>query len=176
MGLSAKHVSQRVGVFVDASNMYFSAQRLHHGSLHFKNVLTSAVSGRELVRAFAYVVSSDSEGEKDFHQALDEIGFEVRLKPLQVFSSGSKKGDWDVGLAMDVVRSLPLIDVVVLISGDGDFVDLLDYCRGHGRRTEVMAFKQTTSSLLLAEADEFTDLSEDTRRYLIKKRRSSKKK
>ena len=174
MGESVKHLSQRVGVFVDASNMYFSAQRLYNGSLNFKSVLNTAVAKRNLVRAFAYVVTNENEGEKEFLQALDDIGFEVRSKPLQVFSSGTKKGDWDVGLAMDVVRSLPLIDVVVLVSGDGDYVDLLDYCRGHGRRTEVMAFKQTTSNKLLEETDEFTDFSADTRKYIFSKRPRTK--
>lgn len=162
-----KHPDQRVGVFVDVSNLYFSAQNLYNTNVNFKNLLEEAISGRKLMRAFAYVIESESGKEKDFFEVLGNYGYETRIKQLQVFHSGAKKGDWDVGLSIDVVRLLPLLDAVVLVSGDGDYVDLLDYVRGHGRRTEVIAFKQTTSSRLLNEADEFTDLSEDKKKFLI---------
>lgn len=162
-----KHPMQRVGVFVDASNMYFSAKNNFNKNVNFKNVLKAAVADRSLIRAFAYVIQSEGGKESDFFEALESYGYETRIKQLQVFSSGSKKGDWDVGLAIDVVRMLPILDVVVLVSGDGDFVDLLDYVRGQGRRTEVMAFKQTTSSRLLSETDEFIDLGADQRRFLF---------
>ncbi len=162
-----KHAEQRVGVFVDVSNMYFSAQNLYNTNVNFKNLLETAVANRKLIRAFAYVIESESGREKDFFEVLTNLGYETRIKALQVFHGGAKKGDWDVGLSIDVVRLLPLLDVVVLVSGDGDYVDLLDYVRGHGRRTEVIAFKQTTSSRILNEADEFIDLSEDKRRFLI---------
>lgn len=167
---SLKHKSQRVGVFVDASNMYFSAQRMYKKNVDFSSILKTAVDKRQLVRAFAYVIENDTQKERDFFTVLEEIGYEVRSKPLQVFSSGAKKGDWDVGISIDIVRSLPLLDTVVLVSGDGDFVDLIDYCRGHGRRTEVMAFQKTTSSRLIDEADEFIDLSSNKRKFLFSSR------
>ncbi len=162
-----KHPTQRVGVFVDASNMYFSAKHNFQKNVNFKNVLKTAVAERNLIRAFAYVIQSEEGKEASFFEALESYGYETRIKQLQIFSGGSKKGDWDVGMAIDVVRMLPILDVVVLISGDGDFVDLLDYVRGQGRRTEVMAFKQTTSSRLLSETDEFIDLGQDERRFLF---------
>jgi len=164
---SVKHPSQRVGVFIDTSNMYFSSQNLYRTNVNFGSILDTAVAGRKLVRAFAYVIEGDSIREKEFFQALENLGYEVRSKPLQVFQGGAKKGDWDVGLTIDAVRLMPLLDAIVLVSGDGDYVDLLDYARGHGRRTEVMAFKQTTSNKLIKEADEFIDLSKDTKRFLI---------
>jgi uncharacterized LabA/DUF88 family protein len=167
MTKAVKHPVQRVGVFVDVSNLYFSAQSSYKKYVNFREILKQAVDGRKLVRAFAYVIESENKKEKDFFKALDKLGYEARIKPLQIFHGGAKKGDWDVGLTIDVVRLLPLLDVVVLVSGDGDYVDLLDYLRGHGRRTEVMAFKQTTSSKLIEEADEFIDLSKDTKKYLI---------
>lgn len=173
MKTSLKHAHQRVGVFIDASNMYFSAQKLYQANVNFKNILQTAVADRNLVRAFIYVIEGDKEREKDFFQAMEDMGYEVRSKPLQIFHGGAKKGDWDVGLTIDVVRSLPLIDVVILVSGDGDYYDLLDYCRGHGRRTEVMAFNQTTSHKLIEEADEFIDLSLEPKKYLIGKKRKS---
>lgn len=163
----ARHECQRVGVFVDVSNMYFSAKHLYKKKTNFASILKEAVGKRKLVRAFAYVVEGDSDKEQGFFDALEDQGYEVRSKPLQVFAGGAKKGDWDVGLTIDVVRTLPLLDVAVVVSGDGDYTDLLDYVRGHGRRTEVMAFKESTNNQLLEEADEFIDLSENKRKYLI---------
>lgn len=168
---SLKHKSQRVGVFIDTSNMYFSAQKLFGTNIDFKSVLEAGVAGRQLVRAFSYVIESDKEKEKDFLQMLEDIGIEPRSKPLQIFQGGAKKGDWDVGLTIDVVRMLPILDVVVLVSGDGDYVDLLDYVRGHGRRTEVIAFSKTTSGKLIEEADEFIDIQENVKKFLMSKPR-----
>ncbi len=162
-----KHKIQRVGIFIDVSNMYMSAQNLYQTNVNFHHVMKVGIAGRNLVRAFAYVIETKGGKEKDFLQVLADLGYEVRSKPLQVFKSGAKKGDWDVGLAIDVVRLMPLLDTVVLVSGDGDYVDLLDYLRGHGRRTEVMAFRQTANAKLIEEADEFIDMSQDKRKFLI---------
>ncbi len=167
MNEKVKHKIQRVGIFVDVSNMYMSAQNLYKTNVNFNQVMKIAVAGRNLVRAFAYVIETEGGKEKDFVKALEDLGYETRSKPLQIFKSGAKKGDWDVGLSIDVVRLLPLLDTVVLVSGDGDYVDLLEYLRGHGRRTEVMAFAQTASHKLIEEADEFIDMSADRKRFLI---------
>ncbi len=167
MNKSVKHKDQRVGIFIDVSNMYMSAQHLYNTNVDFRQVMKTAVSGRRLVRAFAYVIETEEGKEKDFITALEDLGYEVRTKPLQIFKSGAKKGDWDVGLAIDVVRLMPMLDTAVIVSGDGDYVDLLEYLRGHGRRTEVMAFGKTASRRLLDETDEFIDMSQDKKRYLI---------
>ncbi|MCA9308503.1 MAG: NYN domain-containing protein [Patescibacteria group bacterium] len=173
-----KHKEQRVGVFVDVQNMYYSAKNLYQAKVDFGEVLKSAVSSRRLIRAFAYVIKADVGAEKEFFEALHKRGYEVREKELQTFYGGAKKGDWDVGLCMDVVRIIPKIDVMVLVSGDGDYQDLLDYARSQGVRTEVMAFGQTTSSRLLEAADDVTDMSADKRKFLIggSSRRSSVRK
>ncbi|MBN1462415.1 MAG: NYN domain-containing protein [Paludibacteraceae bacterium] len=165
---SAKHKEQKVAVFVDVQNMYYSAKNLYSAKVNYSNVLEDAVSARKLIRAFTYVIKADIDTEKDFFDALEKIGFEVRSKDLQIFFGGAKKGDWDVGLCMDAVRLLPKIDVMVLVSGDGDYTDLVDYARSQGVRTEIFGFGKTTSSKLIEEADEFVDLSENKRRYLIK--------
>lgn len=165
---SGKHKEQSVGVFVDVANMYYSAKNLHKAKVDFGKVLQEAVAGRKLIRAFAYVVKADIEPEQAFYEALEKQGYEVRTKDLQVFFGGAKKGDWDVGLCMDAIRLAPKIDVLVLVSGDGDFVDLLDYLRGHGIRTEVIGFSKTTSKKLIEEADEFLDLDSDTQKFLIR--------
>ncbi len=167
MKKSVKHPDQRVGIFVDVSNMYMSAQSLYKTNVDFKQVINTAVADRKLMRAFAYVIETEGGKESDFISALEDMGYEVRTKPLQIFKGGAKKGDWDVGLAIDVVRLTPLLDTVVLVSGDGDYVDLLEYLRGHGRRTEVMSFAQSASKRLIDEADEFIDMTTDKNRYLI---------
>lgn len=153
---------------MDVSNMYHSSRNLYKARVNFENVLKTAVAGRKLIRAFAYVIEADVEGEKGFFEALEKQGFEVRAKAIQVFAGGVKKGDWDVGLCIDVVRLTPLLDTVSLVSGDGDYVDLLDYLRGHGRRTEVIAFGKTTSHRLIEEADEFIDMDKEQKRFLFK--------
>lgn len=166
--MSTKHKEQRVGVFVDVQNMYYSAKNLFNAKVNFGKVLSDGVSGRKLVRAFAYVIKADVGAEQDFFDALAKIGYEVRAKELQTFYGGAKKGDWDVGLCMDAVRMMPKIDVLVLVSGDGDYQDLLEYARSQGVRTEVIAFAKTASHKLLDEAEEFLDMSKESRKYLIK--------
>ena len=165
--LSQQHHEQRVGVFIDVQNLYYSAKNLYRLKVNFANILKIAIAGRKLIRAFAYVINADVEGEEHFHQALEKIGFEVRAKDLQVFFGGAKKGDWDVGIAMDVMRMAPKLDTVILVSGDGDFKDLLDYVSSLGCRTEVIAFGKTASSLLKNQADQFIDMDKDTKQFLL---------
>ncbi len=161
------HKEQRVGVFVDVQNMYYSAKNLYNTKVNFKAILNEAVAGRRLVRAIAYVIKADVKDEANFFGALENIGFEVRSKDLQVFYGGHKKGDWDVGIAMDTIRIAPKIDTAVLVSGDGDFSDLLHHLKSLGCRAEAMAFGKTSSSKLLAEADRFVDFDKDPKKYLI---------
>ncbi|OGC46264.1 hypothetical protein A2V49_04655 [candidate division WWE3 bacterium RBG_19FT_COMBO_34_6] len=165
---------QRVGVFVDIQNMYYSAKNLYFSKVNYANVLKDAVAQRRLLRAFAYVVKADISDEQNFFEALEKIGFEVRVKELQVFLGGAKKGDWDVGLCMDAVRMLSKIDVLVLVSGDGDYTDLLDYARSQGVRTEVICFGKTGSARLFEEADEVIDMGKSPSKYLIKMKTNEK--
>lgn len=162
-----RHPAQRVGVFVDVQNMYYSARALFDQRVDFGEILKEAVAGRELVRAFAYCIKASKEDEQTFFDALRERGFELRMKDLLTYYGGNSKGDWDVGIAMDIVGALPKLDVVVLVSGDGDFVELLKYIKAHGCRAEVMAFGSSASSQLVAEADAVFDLAQDTQRFLI---------
>ena len=171
----AQHQYQRVGVFVDVQNMYYSAKNLYNSKVNFKIILKDAVAGRRLIRAIAYVIKADVKDENMFYDALEEIGFEVQTKDLQIFYGGAKKGDWDVGIAMDVMRLAPKLDTVVLVSGDGDFSDLLEHAQSLGCRTEVMAFGKTTSHKLLEVADFVTDLDQNNRKYLLEKKQKEKK-
>jgi len=163
-----KHKEQRVGVLVDVSNMYHSAKNLYHRRVNFKEVLKSAVAGRKLVRAIAYAIRTETQEESHFFEALHEQGFEVKMKDLQVFAGGAKKADWDVGIAMDAIRLADKLDVIVLVTGDGDFLPLLSYLQNtKGTLVEIIAFRQMTSSHLIEEADDFINLSE-SRRFLLK--------
>ena len=172
--MKALNVNQRVGVFVDVSNLYHSAKNLYRSKVDFGQVLRAAVGERELVRAIAYVIKADIEQEKAFFDALGKSGFEVKQKDLQVFAGGAKKGDWDVGMALDAIKIAPHLDVVVIISGDGDFIPLVSYLKENkGCRVEVVGFGKTTSGRLIEEADQFIDLDESSR-YLIGARRRSR--
>jgi len=166
---TAMHDDQRVAVFVDNQNIYYSAKNIYSSLIDFGAVLKHALGKRKLIRAFSYVIKADVGAEKEFFNALSKIGFEVKSKDLQVFYGGNKKGDWDVGLCMDVVRMIPKIDVCVLVSGDGDYSDLVEYAKSQGVRVEVIAFQKTASSKLLEIADSFYDLGSDTKKFLIKK-------
>jgi uncharacterized LabA/DUF88 family protein len=163
-----KHKDQRVGVFVDVANMYHSAKNLYTAKVNFKEVLKTAIAGRKLIRAIAYVVRSESDEEKSFFDALDKQGFEVKSKDLQIYIGGAKKADWDVGIAIDAVKLADRLDSVVLVSGDGDYRPLVTYLQENkGCQVEVIAFGKTTSSKLAEIADDFTDLSQDPRRFLL---------
>jgi uncharacterized LabA/DUF88 family protein len=149
--------------------MYYSAKQLYSSKVNFRTILKDIIADRELVRAIAYVIKADVKDENTFYDALEDMGFEVRAKDLQVFYSGAKKGDWDVGIAMDVMRLAPKLDTVVLVSGDGDFSDLLEHAKSLGCRTEVVAFGKTTSHKLRDVTDLFIDLDKD-KKYLLRKK------
>jgi len=161
-------------VLFDVQNMYYSVKHFYDTKVNFKEILKTAVSGRKLVRAIAYVIKTEIKEEDAFHDALNKIGIEVKAKDLQVFPGGAKKGDWDIGIAMDAVRLANKVDTLVLVSGDGDFAELLRYMKSHGCRCEVIALGQTLSKHLKAEADDVFDLSKNTKKYLIGRPRLQK--
>ncbi len=163
-----KHKEQRVGVFIDTSNLYHSAKNLYKRKVNFGAVLKDAVAGRKLVRAIAYVITSEGGEEKHFFDALTKLGIETKTKDLQIFSGGAKKGDWDVGMAVDAMKMAPKLDAVVLIAGDGDFVPLVEYLQStSGVQVEVVSFGKSASMKLKEQADDFLDLSNSYRKYLI---------
>ena len=151
---------QRVGIFIDIQNLYHSAKNLYGGRVNYNELIKQLIDGRRLVRALAYVVKSTPEtGEESFFDALEKSGIELRSKEIQVFSSGVKKADWDVGIAVDAIRMADMLDVVILVSGDGDFLPLVNYLQwGLGKGVEVAAFGRTSSSRLRESADRFLDL------------------
>lgn len=170
-----KHKEQRVGVFIDTQNLYHSAKNLYRAKVNFGQVVKEAVDGRALIRAMAYVVTTESGEEKAFFEALGKVGIEAKTKDLQIFSGGAKKADWDVGLAVDAIKMAPRLDAVILISGDGDFVPLVEYLKTNmGCQVEVVAFGKSTSAKLIEAADDYLDLDATPRKFLIGTRGGSR--
>ncbi len=163
-----KHADQRVGVFIDVANMYYSARSRYNAKVHFGHVVKAAVAGRKLVRAIAYAVKADIAEEQPFFEALNKMGIEVYTKDLQTFYDGSKKGNVDMELAIDALKLAPKLDVVVLVSGDGDYSILLEHLKALGCRVEVIGFGMSVSSRLAETADDFINLEDDVHAYLIR--------
>ncbi len=155
-----KRQNQRVGIFIDIQNLYHSSKNLYQARVNYKELIKELIGDRQLIIATAYVVKSDVvEGESAFFDALKKVGLELRIKDLQVFAGGMKKADWDVGMAVDAIRMSDLIDVVILVTGDGDFVPLVEYLKwGKGRTVEVAAFSRSASAKIKEAADEFIEL------------------
>ena len=165
--MNVVHDRQRVAVLADAQNLYHTAQSLHSRNVDYTELLDAAVADRELVRAIAYVIEADSEDEERFFDALQDIGFETRIKPIKTFGDGSKKADWDVGMSLDAVTLADHVDTVVLCTGDGDFARLCSHLRHEGVRIEVRAFGESTAEELVAAADHFGDMSDEGDRFLL---------
>ena len=209
--------NQRVGIFVDVSNLYHSAKNLYQGRVNYAELIKHLVGGRQLIRAMAYVVRSEgvepqqprgymrmaekdqeaavslapgsatlngdgngsASSESSFFEALEKAGLELRMKDLQIYAGGMKKGDWDVGLTVDVIRMMPFLDVIILVTGDGDYIPLINYVKwGGGRVVEVAAFRRSASSKIVEAADEFINIETVPRaimkpRYVARNKRES---
>lgn len=167
MSSNLKNPDQRVGVFVDVQNLYYSAKALYGQKVNFGEILKEAIAGRRLVRAIAYTIKAEMPEEQSFFDALETIGYEVKSKELQTFASGQKKGDWDVGITVDILKMAPKLDAIVLVSGDGDYADLLHHAKAEGCRVEVISFGKSTSQKLVEETDDFFDLDKEAARFTL---------
>jgi uncharacterized LabA/DUF88 family protein len=163
-----KHRAQRVGIFIDTQNLYHSAKNLYKARVNFGAVLSEALADRILVRAVAYVVTTEAGDERGFFDALTKVGIEPKTKDLQVFYGGAKKADWDVGMAIDAIKLAPKLDTVILATGDGDFCPLVDYLKTkEGCQVEIISFGRSSSMRLKEIADDFMDMDLEPRRFLI---------
>lgn len=165
--MCSSDLDQRVAILADAQNLYHTAQSLYSRNIDYSSLLQKGTAGRALTRAIAYVIRADSPDEVSFFDALVDIGFETKIKDIKTFGDGSKKADWDLGIALDAVSLADHVDTVVLCSGDGDFERLCTHLRHEGVRVEVMAFKESTAEELVAAADTFIDLSERKETFLL---------
>ncbi len=164
----AKLKEQRVAIVVDVQNIYYSARVLHRKKANFKSLLKEAVAGRKLIRAIAYGITTVDGSEEKFFESLEKEGYEVKSKDLQIFKGGQKKGDWDVGIAIDAIKLSKSVDVIVLVSGDGDYIPLVTYIQNTtGCLVEGISFEESTSSQLITTMDDFINMSADKRKFLI---------
>jgi uncharacterized LabA/DUF88 family protein len=224
MKSGTNYSNQRVGIFVDVSNLYHSAKNLYQGRVNYAELIKHLVGGRQLIRAMAYVVRSEGvepqqprghmrmaekdqaaavslapgssslngdgangngndganggmSSEASFFEALEKAGLELRMKDLQIYAGGLKKGDWDVGLTVDVIRMMPFLDVIILVTGDGDYIPLVNYVKwAGGRVVEIASFRRSASSKLVEAADEFVNIEALPRaimksRYVVRSKR-----
>ncbi|MCA9355137.1 NYN domain-containing protein [Candidatus Kaiserbacteria bacterium] len=169
-----RHPDQRVAVMIDTQNLYHSAKNLYKSKVNFGEVVKEAVQGRKLIRAVSYVVNTEGGEETAFFEAMEKLGIEIKTKDLQIFYGGAKKADWDVGMAVDAIKAAHKVDAVVLVTGDGDFIPCVEYVKSLGCQVEAITFSRSSSSGLRAVVDDFIDLDEDPKRFLIGYRPSKK--
>ena len=163
-----KHLDQRVAVFIDTQNLYHSAKNLYNTKVNFGAIMDAVVGKRKLIRALAYVITTEAGDETQFFEALTKLGIETKTKDLQIFYGGAKKADWDVGLAVDAIRLAPKVDTIVLATGDGDFEPLVNFLKEHfGVQVEVISFGRSTSSKLRAVCEDFIDMCDAPEKYLM---------
>lgn len=161
--------SQRVGIFIDTQNIYHSAKNFYNKNVDFGKLVTILNQNRNLIRAIAYVIKSDlSPKEISFFEALVSKGIELRVKDIIILPDGSRKADWDVGITVDAIRLSKFLDVIILVTGDGDFAPLVEYLKNQGNIVEVAGFGKNTSVKLKELADFYYDLDELKEFILIK--------
>ena len=171
-----RHPDQRVAIFIDTQNLYHSAKNLYKAKVNFKAVVAAALGERKLIRALSYVVNTESGEENAFFEALEKAGIEIKTKDLQIFYGGAKKADWDVGMAVDAIKTAHKVDAIILATGDGDFIPLVEHLKSQGCQVEAVTFGRSASSRLREVVDDFIDLDEQPRDYLIGYRASTKRK
>ena len=164
--LPGEHDDQRVGLFVDTQNLYYAARDAVGANVDYERLLVLAERGRRLKAATAYVVEREGAGNAHgFVTKLSALGYRVRRRSVRVHRGDGEgrmvlEGDWDMGIAADIVRVWDGLDVVVLASGDGDFVPLLELAQQRGLRVEVLAFREAAAQTLVDLADRFVHLSD----------------
>lgn len=162
-----RHPEQRVAILIDTQNLYHSGKNLYKAKVNFGAVVKAALGNRKLIRALSYVVNTESGEETPFFEALEKLGIEIKTKDLQVFYGGAKKADWDVGLAIDAIKLAHKVDAVVIASGDGDFVPLVEYIKSQGCQVEFISFGRSSSQKLRESVDDFIDMDENPKEFLI---------
>ena len=162
-----RHPEQRVAIFIDTQNLYHSAKNLYKSKVNFGAVVKAALGGRKLVRALSYVVNTEGGEEAPFFEALEKLGIEIKTKDLQIFFGGAKKADWDVGMAIDAIKLSHKVDAIVIATGDGDFIPMVEYVKGNGCQVEAISFGRSSSSRLREAVDDFIDMDENPKEFLI---------
>ncbi len=161
-GGPGRSADERVGIFIDVQNMWYAA-RQHYGisaRLDFEKLMQAAVGDRRLICAYAYVIQTPEVDQSGFVTMLEQFSYQVKRKDLRRRSDGSAKGDWDMEMAIDMIRMADKVDVVILASGDGDFVSLLQLLKELGPRVEVFSFLHNTARDLVEASDHYHPIDE----------------
>jgi uncharacterized LabA/DUF88 family protein len=161
----ALNAMNRIGVFVDVQNIYYTTRDTFNRPFNYRALYQSLSEQGQIKVAYAYAIDRGIEQQQKFQSALRHIGFEVKLKPYIQRADGSAKGDWDVGITIDVMENAEALDHIVLLSGDGDFAILLDKVRQkYGCKTSVYSVLNLSSHSLIRSASEFIDID---KRWLL---------
>jgi len=152
---------ERIALFVDSQNLYYSARMGYAAKVNYEKLLRLITENRNLVKAYAYIVQPPDGDVKPFATSLERIGYIVKTKDVRTRANGSAKANWDMGIALDILGILDRVDTIVLASGDGDFVPLVDFIKAKNRRVEIFAFAENTAYDLKERADRFQPLGEN---------------
>jgi uncharacterized LabA/DUF88 family protein len=153
---------QRVSIFVDVQNIYYTCRQAYKRNFDYNKFWASATENREVVAAYAYATDRNDEKQQQFQNILRAIGFTVKLKPVLNRRDGTSKADWDVGIALDIYEAAQDCDKIILATGDGDFGVLLERIRQRfDTGTEVYGVPQLSSALLTVEASRFIPISDN---------------
>jgi len=153
---------QKAAIFVDVQNIYYTVKHSYQRHFNYHAFWQQATANRDVIAAFAYAIDKGDSKQQGFQQILRNIGFEVKLKPYIQRSDGSAKGDWDVGITLDVIEYAPTVDVIILLSGDGDFALLLDKVNHvYHVKTEVYGVPALTAPALIQSASRFIAIDDN---------------
>ncbi|GHC21099.1 NYN domain-containing protein [Aidingimonas halophila] len=153
---------EKVAIFVDVQNVYYTVRDAYKRHFDYNTFWAKVTAGREVVKAFAYAIDRGDQKQREFQNILRAIGFEVKLKPFIQRSDGSAKGDWDVGITLDAIEYAGQVDVIVLVSGDGDFDLLVNKIRDvYGKKVEVYGVPHLTAHSLMSAASEFMPIDKE---------------
>jgi uncharacterized LabA/DUF88 family protein len=153
---------KKIAVFVDVQNIYYTTRDTYGRQFDYRKFWERVSRQGEIIIANAYAIQRDDDGQKKFQDALRHIGFTVKLKPYIQRSDGSAKGDWDVGITIDVMQAVRDVDTVVLLSGDGDFDMLIDKVKNdYGIDTEIFGVPALTANSLIEAAGRYHSIDEE---------------
>jgi uncharacterized LabA/DUF88 family protein len=162
----ARTFPQRLGIFIDVQNMFYSAKLLHQSKVDYGRLLREIVGTRHLVRAIAYIVQKPDVNQAGFHEALSRFGYELKIKELKIRpdpegrAGTTAKGSWEVGMTIDALMMAPRMDTAALVTGDGDYVPLVECLKAHGVRVEIVSFERSTAAELIRAADQYIPIQE----------------
>ncbi|NRA85466.1 MAG: NYN domain-containing protein [Gammaproteobacteria bacterium] len=153
---------KKIAIFVDVQNIYYTTRQTYGRQFNYRKLMAKIKEQGEVVIAYAYAIDRGDSQQMKFQDALRHIGFEIKLKPYIQRSDGSAKGDWDVGIAIDVLESASEVDSIILLSGDGDFDLLLDKVSSkYGVKTQVYGVPALTATSLIHAADDYHRIEQD---------------